>query len=104
MWNPAVVLPVGAVFVAFFAVAVPAILLVTVWALVTAFRLLFPERPLPFRRPGPRRSPALRGQTAVRLRDIVERQAEQPAAPLERAGAAGPEQSPLFEDLWLRRN
>ena len=40
--------PLGAAVTAFFFVAVPAILLMSVWAGVTAFRILFPEESLPF--------------------------------------------------------
>lgn len=103
MLVPAAVLPIGALAVAFFAVAVPLILLVTVWAIVTVFRLLFPERPLSFPTVR-RRPPAARGEATVRLRDIVEHQARQPAAPLGSTDEAGSDRHPLFDDLWLRRN
>lgn len=95
-------LPIGALFVAFFAVAVPAILLMAVWAGVMAFRLLFPEDSLP---DGSQSSgqAAIRGPLrSVRLHDIVEDQ----RARQEVAAREGnlPDRNPLFEDLWMRRN
>ena len=96
-------LPLGALFVAFFAVAVPAILLMAVWAGVMAFRLLFPEDALPNGVLSEREREATRGALRqVRLRDIVEdQQARQEVA--ARSGSL-PDSNPLFEDLWLRRN
>lgn len=103
--------PVGALFVAFFAVAVPAILLMAVWAAVTALRILFPERSLPYDSSA-RRHPLGSGiGTPVRLHDILEnekaRRARTAAARVEgdrEAAARGPRAHPLAEDLWMRRN
>ena len=92
---------------AFFVVAIPAIVLMAVWAGVTAFRLLFPEDTLPLepvaRR---RRATAEGGFVPVRVRDIVEdQQARQAVAARQRAtGTGDPAEHPLFADLWLRRN
>ena len=89
-------LPLGTPFVVFFAVAVPAILLMAVWAGVMAFRLLFPEEPpaLPAHRA---RQPGAR--PVVRYRDIAEDQARRVTA-----GREVPDANPLFDDLWIRRN
>lgn len=93
----------AALFVAFFAVAVPAILLMTVWAGVMAFRLLFPERTLPFDAPARRQRAAAYGEfRPVKLRDILEDQQAQRATVAR--GGETPEPHPLFDDLWLRRN
>ena len=99
-------LPVGALIVGLFAVAVPAIILMSVWAGVTALRVLFPEEPLPFDPASRRQRAAERGEfVPVRLRDILEdQQARQAArARVPRDGDA-PDGHPLAEDLWLRRN
>lgn len=96
-------LPIGALFVAFFAVAVPVILLMTVWAGVMAFKLLFPEDALPPRVPSAKEKAVMGGAfRPVRVRDIVEDQdARREVAARERGLT---EVNPLFEDLWLRRN
>ncbi len=104
-------LPLGAIVVAIFAVAVPVILLLAVWAGVTAFRILFPDEPLPFA-PAPQRRVGHGEGVPVRLRDIVENErARQAVAATERtepapdgSRPAKPRPHPLFEDLWLRRN
>lgn len=101
--------PLGALVVAFFWVAVPAVLLLAVWAGMTAFRILFPERPPPFEPPPRRRATAGGESVPVRLRDILEdQQARRSVATRgEEAGdapPASPAAHPLFEDLWLRRN
>lgn len=104
MPAPAVVLPLGALFVAFFAVAIPTILLMTVWSAITMARVLFPERPLPFG-PRPRRQPTFQGRpVSVRARDIQEDQARRALAHAEAGAESPPEVHPLFDDLWLRRN
>ena len=105
----AIVLPLGALVTGFFLVAIPTVLLMTVWTVVTVARILFPERPLPFEAASRRRRAMLRGESVpVRLRDIMEDQARQPvpAPPAEAAVEQGelPERHPLFDDLWLRRN
>ena len=104
----AVVLPLGAVVTGFVMVAVPTILLMTVWTIVTVLRILFPERPLPFDPASRRRRATMRGESVpVRLRDIMEDQARQPL-PARRVDAEPgvdlPERDPLLEDLWRRRN
>ncbi|MEM0961485.1 MAG: hypothetical protein AAGK21_02945 [Bacteroidota bacterium] len=94
-------LPLGAVIVAFFAVAVPAILLMTVWAGVMAFRLLFPEDGLPH---SGRTPPSMPGDMRpVRLRDILEDQ-QRTREKVSAQPGEYPESNPLFDDLWLRRN
>lgn len=107
----AVSLPLGALVTGFVLVAVPVLILVAVWAVVTMCRLLFPERPLPFEPVARRRRAALRGESVpVRLRDILEDQAQRQAAAAQAADrteseeAAAPATHPLFDDLWLRRN
>jgi hypothetical protein len=108
-------LPLGAnVFVVFFVVAIPAILLMAVWAGVTAFRILFPDEPLPMDPVSRRRRLTARGESVpVRLRDILDDQRARqavgthPTVPDETAEAdtpRGPATHPLFADLWLRRN
>lgn len=99
--------PVAALFVAFFWIAVPAILLMAVWAGVTAYQLLFHDDALPLDPTLQRRRRTAQGESVpVRLRDIIEderaRQAVAEAASSE--GPAGPPSHPLFDDLWLRRN
>ena len=104
--------PLGALIVGLFAVAVPAIILMSVWAGVTALRLLFPEEPLPFDPASRRRRATLKGEfVPVRLRDILEdQQARQSvAARMARERDAAGEHPltdghPLADDLWLRRN
>lgn len=92
----------GALIVGLFAVAVPAILLMAVWAGVTALRLLFPEEPLPLDPVARRRRKTERGEfVPVRLRDILDDQrARQSVAP----DGHLPEGPPSAGDLWLRRN
>ncbi|MGB3544233.1 hypothetical protein [Rubrivirga sp.] len=96
-------LPIGALFVAFFAVAVPAILLMAIWAGVMAFRLLFPEEALPDGALSARERDIARGPShRVRVRDIMEdQQARQEVASRDHGL---PDRHPLFDDLWLRRN
>lgn len=102
--------PLGAIFVAFFAVAVPAILLMGVWAGVTAFRILFPDDPLPLDPVARRRKLTARGESVpVRLRDIMEderarRSVITPQRIEPAPDASSPRTHPLFDDLWLRRN
>ena len=107
--------PLGAVVTGLFVVAVPTMLLMTVWAIVTMYRVLFPERPLPFDAAVRRGRALRRGEgRQVRLRDILEDQRRQPAPPVfparralaDREPKAGPVApgGPLFDDLWLRRN
>ena len=98
--------PVAAALTALFFVAVPAILLMAVWAGVTALQILFPDDALPSG-PSARRRRTARGEAVpVRLRDILEderaRRSVEAAAPAE--GRMGPSANPLFDDLWLRRN
>ncbi len=96
-------LPVGALIVGLFAVAVPAIILMSVWAGVTALRLLFPEGPLPSEPDALRRRAATRGDSVpVRLRDILEDQ--QARQSVVARGDDLPDGHPLADDLWLRRN
>ena len=101
-------LPLGALITGLTLVAVPVLILVMVWAAVRALRILLPERPLPLV-PVERRRPTLRGQfVPVRLRDILEDQAQRRAALPQNEGekpeASAPVTHPLFDDLWLRRN
>lgn len=109
MPTPALVLPLGALVAGFFLVAIPTLILMTVWTVITVARILFPERPLPFDASARRQRRTLRGEAVpVRLRDIMEdqalRQARPHAAPLGGGREAGPSTHPLFEDLWVRRN
>ena len=97
------VLPLGALIVGLFAVAVPAIILMSVWAGVTALRLLFPEDPLPFDPSARRQRAAAKGEfVPVRLRDIIEDQQARQSVTVESGNE--PQGHPLFDDLWLRRN
>lgn len=95
-------LPIGALIAGFFAVAVPAILLLSVWAAVTAWRLLFPDEPAPMDPVSRRRRATAQGEfVPVRLRDIVE---DQRARQSVATDGDLPDGHPLAEDLWLRRN
>ena len=94
-------LPLGALIVGFFAVAVPAILLMSIWAGVTAWRLLFPDEPSPAERAHHRRTAQHGDFVPVRLRDIVEDQRARQSVPSD---GSVPEWHPLEGDLWLRRN
>lgn len=98
--------PLGALIVGLFAVAVPAIILMSVWAGVTALRLLFPEEPLPFDPSARRQRATQKGEfVPVRLRDILEdQQARQAVAARAVRDETVPETHPLADDLWLRRN
>lgn len=106
----AIILPQGALVTGFFLVAIPTVLIMTVWTIVTVIRILFPERPLPFDGSARRQRAALRGESVpVRLRDILEdqerrRQAQTVRAPRPDGAPPEPEPHPLFDDLWLRRN
>ena len=106
----AILLPLGALVTGFFLVAIPTVLIMTVWTIVTVVRILFPERPLPFDGVSRRERAAARGESVpVRLRDILEdqerRRLAQPVrAPRPDGEPAEPEPHPLFDDLWLRRN
>ena len=94
-------LPLGAAIVAFFAVAVPAILLMTVWAGVMAFRLLFPEQGLPAHQRSNLVVTPGRALATVRYRDIAEDvRTHRPVA----TGGGEAEKSPWARDLWERRN
>lgn len=98
--------PVGAVVTTVFVIAVPAILLMAVWAGVTAFRILFPDESLPFDPAAKRRQASGQGESVpVRLRDILEdQQARRTSVRAGAGGPPGPAANPLFDDLWLRRN
>ena len=106
----AILLPLGALVTGFFLVAIPTVLMMTVWTIVTVVRILFPERPLPFDGSMRRRRATLRGESVpVKLRDILEdqerqRQAQPVRAPRPEGEPPEPEPHPLFDDLWLRRN
>ncbi len=102
-------LPLGAAVLVFIWVAVPAILLMAVWAGVTAFRILYPDDALPFDPVDRRRRAAARGESRpVKLRDILDDERARHARPRQRVAPGGPPPSPgrsaLTEDLWLRRN
>lgn len=95
-------LPLSAFIAGFFVVAIPAMLLMSIWASVTAWQMLFPSEPTP-RDPAARRRQATeRGAfVPVRVRDIVDDQrARQSVMP----GANLPDVHPWADDLWLRRN
>ena len=94
-------LPLGALIVGFFAVAVPAILLMSIWAGVTAWRLLFPDEPTPATPLGYQRTAQHEDFVPVRLRDIVEDQRARQSVPSD---GSLPDWNPLDGDLWLRRN
>lgn len=95
-------LPLGALIAGFFAVAVPVILLISVWATVTAWRLLFPEEPTPMDPVARRRLATEQGDfVPVRLRDIVDDQRARQAVIAE---GTMPDAHPFEADLWLRRN
>ena len=104
------VLSPEAVVSIFALVALPIVILMTVWTVVTMVRILFPERELPFDPSVQRTRARQRGKgVRVRFRDLVEdqRHAEAPAMPETAAtGASSTSEMPsaLAEDLWLRRN
>lgn len=103
----AIVLPYGALLIAFLAVALPVVLLMAVWSGVMMYRILFPERPLPFEAAGRRQRAVRRGEAVpVRLRDILEDQALRAETPADPAAGAPPrsEPHPFADDLWARRN
>ena len=90
-------------------IAVPVIVLMTVWVVVTMGRVLFPERLRTHKSvvreqmvPGPEM------ENRVRSKDIVEDLQRQAAHHLEEephfVEDARKEFEPLFGDLWLRRN
>ncbi len=94
--------PLGALIAGFFLVALPAILLMSIWASVTAWRLLFPNEPTPMDPVARRRQATERGAfVPVRLRDIVDDQRARQSVVAERDL---PETPSLDSDLWLRRN
>ncbi len=101
----------AAVFAAFVVVAVPAIILMAVWASVTLWRVLFPERPLPLVRDEAteRRAAAARGESVqVGFREIHEDlrvHARDLARPYHHAGGcSGGFPASWLEDLDRRRN
>lgn len=102
----------GALFSAFVLVAVPAIVLMVVWAVVMAFRICYPERPLPFMVDpyAERQAARARGEaTKVGVREIREdlrRQAHTLALPYDFAHDHGSDGLPecWMDDLWARRN
>lgn len=102
--------PLAAIIAGFFLVALPFILLMMIWTVVTMMRILFPERDLPFDGTARRERARRRGEAVpVRFRDLVEdqRRARAPAMPERAPTGASPRpeaDSPLADDLWLRRN
>ena len=110
MATIAALLPLGALITGLVMVAVPVLVLVMVWGVVSTLRILIPERPLPFEPFERRRRATLRGESVpVRLRDILEDQAQRQAALAPDPESDEPEEltrtaHPLFDDLWLRRN
>lgn len=94
----------------FLLVAVPVLLLMTIWAAVMAMRILFPERPLPFDARACRAAARRREGKAVpvRLQDILDDQRARRAPLPERHPVLDDELNPagssLANDLWLRRN
>ncbi|MEM8557793.1 MAG: hypothetical protein AAF809_10150 [Bacteroidota bacterium] len=102
----------GAIFVAFFMVAVPAIILMVIWSAVMAFRLCYPERPLPFMADpyAERQAARARGEimkVGVReIREDLRRQLHEPALPYDFEHDHGSDglPEPWLDDLWLRRN
>ncbi len=93
----------------FLLIAVPVIVLMTVWAVVTLGRVLFPERLR--RRKTVAREQMVSGPEIVKRvtsKDIVEDIYRQAAHPVEEephfVEDARQEFEPLFSDLWLRRN
>jgi len=93
----------------FLVIAVPVVVLMTVWATVMLGRVLFPKR-LKWGRREVRETPSARGERieSVRSRDIVEDLHKQTAHSVEEephvVEDARQEFEPLFGDLWLRRN
>lgn len=90
-------------------IAVPVIVLMTVWVVVTMGRVLFPER-LRRRKTVAREQmvPGPEMENRVRSKDIVENIHRQAAHFVEEephfVEDARQEFEPLFGDLWLRRN
>ena len=110
-------MPVLASAAAFFLVAFPVIVLMTIWSVVMMGRILFPERPLPFDAAARRAAARRKGHAVpVRLADILDdqrRQRAQQAAVAEtdstepsptQAEAPHGHEHPFFADLWDRRN
>ncbi len=99
----------AAIISLFLLIAVPVIVLMTVWAVVTLARVLFPKR-LRRRRKFARLHLVSDKEmiAQVRSRDIVETLQRQAAHPVEEephfVEDARQEFEPLFGDLWLRRN
>jgi len=93
----------------FLLIAVPVIVLMTVWAVVTLGRVLFPER-LRRRKTVAREQMVSRHEIVKRVtsKDIVEDIHRQAAHFVEEephfVEDARQEFEPLFGDLWLRRN
>ncbi len=110
--NPliAVAMPGGALGIGLFLIAMPIMLVMTIWAAFTMARILFPERPLQIGRvPRSLVQRRRRGATSVRLHDLLEeeeRSPSKPAMPASRAMTEGDQSDAdlLWEDLWLRRN
>jgi hypothetical protein len=103
-------MPVGALITGAILIAVPLMVLMTVWAAVTMARILFPERTRPLDAVEQRiRSRRLGGAPGIRVHDLLEDEERRPAGPAmprHRAVADEPlgDADPLAEDLWLRRN
>lgn len=102
--------PVAAIVTGFVLVAVPAIILMTIWAGVTMWRLVFPDDELPFDRSAVLARAQERGDAVpVGFTDILAQQRRQPAAPvMPQRLRVGPDargsDAPLADDLWRRRN
>ncbi|MFN3595797.1 MAG: hypothetical protein ACK41D_00825 [Rubricoccaceae bacterium] len=111
MPSVALILLPGALLTGFFMLAVPAVVLMTVWTVITMCRILFPERPLPFDAAARREAARRQGRAVpVRLQDILDDQRRPVRRPvLPQAQTIHPEETaprtdPLYQDLWLRRN
>ena len=103
----------AAVFTAFAVVALPALVMMAIWATVTALRILRPEQPLPlFADPVARRREATEAGVAVpvgfrEIREDLCTHAQRLTLPYRYQAAVGgthhvPE--PWIEDLYQRRN
>ncbi|HYE96328.1 MAG TPA: hypothetical protein VD962_08970 [Rubricoccaceae bacterium] len=105
--------PLATLFSVFFLIAAGAVLLMGgVWSAVMAFRVLYPERPLPGVPDEAARREAMRrlGHTLpVGFREIANDQRRRTRVPaMPRRQVAGPDippdDAPLAEELWRRRN